>query len=46
MTWSTSFEKDFELNHAIDLVKEGQGHYPLAPEDPAPIVDLITQAAM
>jgi pimeloyl-ACP methyl ester carboxylesterase len=28
------------------IVKEGQGHYPLAPEDPAPVVDFITQAAM
>jgi pimeloyl-ACP methyl ester carboxylesterase len=28
------------------VVKKGQGHYPLAPEDPAPVVDFITQAAM
>lgn len=28
------------------IVKKGQGHYPLAPEDPAPVVDFITQAAM
>ncbi len=28
------------------IVKKGQGHYPLAPEDPAPVVDFITRAAM
>ena len=26
------------------IVKKGEGHYPLAPEDPAPVVDFITQA--
>jgi hypothetical protein len=25
------------------IVKKGQGHYPLAPEDPAPVVDFITR---
>ena len=28
------------------IVKQGEGHYPLAPEDPAPVVDFITRAAM
>jgi pimeloyl-ACP methyl ester carboxylesterase len=28
------------------IVKKGEGHYPLAPEDPAPVVDFITRAAM
>jgi pimeloyl-ACP methyl ester carboxylesterase len=28
------------------IVKHGEGHYPLAPQDPAPVVDFITQAAM
>ena len=28
------------------IVKKGEGHYPLAPSDPAPIVDFITRAAM
>jgi len=28
------------------IVKQGKGHYPLAPEDPAPVVDFITRAAM
>jgi hypothetical protein len=27
------------------IVKKGEGHYPLAPEDPAPVVDFITGAA-
>jgi hypothetical protein len=27
------------------IVKKGEGHYPLAPEDPAPVVDFITRAA-
>ena len=27
------------------IVKKGAGHYPLAPEDPAPVVDFITRAA-
>jgi hypothetical protein len=27
------------------IVKKGVGHYPLAPEDPAPIVDFITRVA-
>lgn len=27
------------------IVKKGVGHYPLAPEDPAPVVDFITRAA-
>ena len=27
------------------IVKEGEGHYPLAPKDPAPVVDFITRAA-
>lgn len=27
------------------IVKKGQGHYPLAPEDPAPVVDFITRAS-
>jgi pimeloyl-ACP methyl ester carboxylesterase len=27
------------------IVKQGEGHYPLAPEDPAPVVDFITRAA-
>jgi pimeloyl-ACP methyl ester carboxylesterase len=27
------------------IVKKGVGHYPLAPEDPAPIVDFITRLA-
>jgi hypothetical protein len=26
------------------IVKNGAGHYPLAPQDPAPVVDFITQA--
>jgi pimeloyl-ACP methyl ester carboxylesterase len=28
------------------IVKQGEGHYPLAPVDPAPVVDFITRAAM
>jgi pimeloyl-ACP methyl ester carboxylesterase len=28
------------------IVKQGEGHYPLAPEDPTPVVDFITRAAM
>jgi pimeloyl-ACP methyl ester carboxylesterase len=28
------------------IVKKGEGHYPLAPEDPNPVVNFITQAAM
>jgi hypothetical protein len=28
------------------IVKKGEGHYPLAPEDPAPIVDFITRVSM
>jgi pimeloyl-ACP methyl ester carboxylesterase len=28
------------------IVKKGEGHYPLAPEDPAPVVDFIIRAAM
>jgi pimeloyl-ACP methyl ester carboxylesterase len=28
------------------IVKKGEGHYPLAPGDPAPVVDFITRAAM
>ena len=28
------------------IVKQGEGHYLLAPEDPAPVVDFITRAAM
>ena len=28
------------------IVKQGEGHYPLAPEDPAPVVDFITRAAI
>jgi pimeloyl-ACP methyl ester carboxylesterase len=28
------------------IVKKGAGHYPLAPEDPAPVVDFITRAAL
>jgi pimeloyl-ACP methyl ester carboxylesterase len=28
------------------IVKQGEGHYPLAPQDPAPVVDFITRAAM
>ena len=28
------------------IVKKGEGHYPLAPEDAAPVVDFITRAAM
>jgi hypothetical protein len=27
------------------IVKKGEGHYPLAPEDPAPVVNFITQQA-
>ena len=27
------------------IVKKGAGHYPLAPEDPAPVVDFITRVA-
>ncbi len=27
------------------IVKNGQGHYPLAPEDPGPVVDFIARAA-
>jgi hypothetical protein len=27
------------------IVKKGEGHYRLAPEDPAPVVDFITRAA-
>ncbi len=27
------------------IVKKGVGHYPLAPEDPAPVVDFITRVA-
>ncbi len=27
------------------IVKEGAGHYPLAPKDPAPVVDFITRAS-
>jgi pimeloyl-ACP methyl ester carboxylesterase len=26
------------------IVKKGEGHYPLAPQDPAPVVDFITRA--
>jgi len=28
------------------IVKKGEGHYPLAPEDPAPVVDFIARVAM
>jgi pimeloyl-ACP methyl ester carboxylesterase len=28
------------------IVKKGEGHYPLAPEDQAPVVDFIARAAM
>jgi pimeloyl-ACP methyl ester carboxylesterase len=28
------------------VVKQGEGHYPLAPEDPASVVDFITRASM
>jgi pimeloyl-ACP methyl ester carboxylesterase len=28
------------------IVKKGEGHYPLGPEDPAPIVDFISRSAM
>jgi hypothetical protein len=28
------------------IVKKGQGHYPLAPEDPAPVVEFIVRAAL
>ena len=27
------------------IVKEGEGHYPLAPKDPKPVVDSITKSA-
>ena len=27
------------------IIKDGEGHYPLAPEDPAPVVDFITRLA-
>ena len=27
------------------IVKKGEGHYPLAPEDPSPVVDFITHVA-
>ncbi len=27
------------------IVKKGEGHYPLAPEDPTPVVDFITRVA-
>jgi hypothetical protein len=27
------------------IVKEGEGHYPLAPQDPTPVVDFITKSA-
>ncbi len=27
------------------IVKQGKGHYPLAPEDPAPVVDFVTRTA-
>jgi pimeloyl-ACP methyl ester carboxylesterase len=27
------------------IVKKGQGHYPLAPEDPAPVVEFIVRAS-
>jgi hypothetical protein len=27
------------------IVKKGEGHYPLAPEDPGPVVDFIARAA-
>jgi pimeloyl-ACP methyl ester carboxylesterase len=27
------------------IVKEGEGHYPLAPKDPKPVVDFITRNA-
>jgi pimeloyl-ACP methyl ester carboxylesterase len=27
------------------ILKPGEGHYPLAPDDPAPVVDFITKAA-
>lgn len=27
------------------IIKEGVGHYPLAPLDPQPVVDFIVQAA-
>jgi hypothetical protein len=26
------------------IVKEGEGHYPLAPKDPKPVVDLIMKS--
>ena len=26
------------------IIKQGEGHYPLAPEDPAPVVNFITQS--
>ena len=33
-----------ELGGAITvIVKEGEGHYPLAPKDPKPVVDFITE---
>jgi pimeloyl-ACP methyl ester carboxylesterase len=36
-----------KLNGKIQvIVKKGEGHYPLAPEDPAPVVDFITRAAI
>jgi hypothetical protein len=25
------------------IIKEGEGHYPLAPADPGPVVDFITK---
>jgi len=27
------------------IIKQGEGHYPLAPEDPQPVVDLIVKNA-
>jgi len=35
-----------ELGGKIEvIVKKGEGHYPLAPENPGPVVDFITRAA-
>ena len=35
-----------ELMDQLGMPMQSQAHYPLAPEDPAPVVDFITQAAM
>jgi len=35
-----------ELGGKITVItKKGEGHYPLAPQDPKPVVDFITKAA-